>query len=150
MNLFYSVTFMMIFSFIVQYYMMSYIMTDKVGNITNSLGKVYISSMMATIMGLAEVFMNNQMMKKISWNYYSFLFVLLFVLFIVYKKQIGINDQQYLSEMIEHHSMALLTSKEILQKTNNYNVKKLASDIVSGQQDEIKYMKHLLLRLENI
>ena len=144
MKLFYNVLFMMIFSFINQYYIMSYIMTNKISNITNSLGKFYISCIMATTMGLFEVFMNNMMTQKISWNYYSILFILLFVLFIFYKKQIGINEQQYLNEMIEHHSMALLTSREILDKTSNYKVKKLASDILSGQKDEINYMKELL------
>ena len=40
--------------------------------------------------------------------------------------------------------MALLTSKEVLNKTHNYKVKKLASNIVNTQKDEIKYMKQLL------
>ena len=144
MKLFYDVLFMMIFSFIIQYYVMSYIMTDNPKNITNSLGKFYISSMMSVLMGILEVTMNNFMMKKISWNYYTILFVLLFTLLILYKKQIGINDTQYLNEMIEHHSMAILTSNEILGKTEDYKIKKLASDIKITQQDEIKTMKQLL------
>lgn len=144
MKLFYDVLFMMIFSFIIQYYVMSYIMVDKPNNITNSLGKFYISSMMSVLMGILEVTMNNFMMKKISWNYYTILFVLLFALLILYKKQIGINDTQYLNEMIEHHSMAILTSNEILGKTEDYKIKKLASDIKITQQDEIKIMKQLL------
>ena len=144
MKLFYDVLFMMIFSFIIQYYVMSYIMVDKPINITNSLGKFYISSMMSVLMGILEVTMNNYMMKKISWNYYTILFVLLFAFLILYKKQIGINDTQYLNEMIEHHSMAILTSNEILGKTEDYKIKKLASDIKITQQDEIKIMKQLL------
>lgn len=144
MKLFYNVLLMMTFSFIIQYYVMSYIMTDKTSNITNSLGKFYISSMMSVLMGILEVTMNNFMMKKISWNYYTILFVILFTLFILYKKQIGINDTQYLNEMIEHHSMAILTSNEILGKTEDYKIKKLASDIKITQQDEIKTMKLLL------
>ena len=123
---------------------MSYIMTDKMSNITNSLGKFYISSMMSILMGILEVIMNNYMMKQISWNYYTILFLLLFALLILYKKQIGITDTQYLNEMIEHHSMAVLTSNEILGKTEDYKIKKLASDIKITQQDEIKTMKLLL------
>ena len=46
--------------------------------------------------------------------------------------------------MIEHHSMALLTSEEIQQKTNNERVKKLAENIVTTQEAEIKYMKQLI------
>ena len=46
--------------------------------------------------------------------------------------------------MIEHHSMALLTSEELLQKSSNYKVRKLASNIINNQEEEIKEMKNLL------
>ena len=46
--------------------------------------------------------------------------------------------------MIEHHSMALLTSEEILKKTDNYNVAKLAKNIIQTQQDEIRVMRELI------
>jgi uncharacterized protein (DUF305 family) len=46
--------------------------------------------------------------------------------------------------MIEHHSMAILTSDEILQKTKSERVKKLAETIVTTQEKEIEYMKQLL------
>ena len=55
-----------------------------------------------------------------------------------------IYDKDYLNEMIEHHSMALLTSNKILEKTDNYNVAKLAKEILQKQQDEIIVMKDLL------
>ena len=50
----------------------------------------------------------------------------------------------YLSEMIEHHSMAILTSEEILQKTHSERVKKLAENIITTQEKEIDYMKQML------
>ena len=46
--------------------------------------------------------------------------------------------------MIEHHSMALLTSGQILEKTQSDRVRKLAENIVSSQEAEIKYMKQLV------
>jgi uncharacterized protein (DUF305 family) len=46
--------------------------------------------------------------------------------------------------MIEHHSMALLTSEEILQKTQSERVKKLAENIISTQENEIAYMRQLV------
>jgi len=46
--------------------------------------------------------------------------------------------------MIEHHSMALLTSNKILEKTDDYNIAKLAKNIIQTQQDEIREMKELL------
>jgi uncharacterized protein (DUF305 family) len=55
-----------------------------------------------------------------------------------------IYDKEYLSEMIEHHSMALLTSEEILQKNPTPRVKKMAENIISTQEKEIEYMKQLI------
>ena len=68
-----------------------------------------------------------------------------YTLFIyLYRKQIAIKDKQYLEGMIEHHSMALLTSKEILKKTDDYNIAKLAKNIIEAQENEIKIMRDLL------
>ena len=46
--------------------------------------------------------------------------------------------------MIEHHSMAILTSKEIVKKTNNYNVARLSKHIIQKQEDEIREMRTIL------
>jgi uncharacterized protein (DUF305 family) len=40
--------------------------------------------------------------------------------------------------------MALLTSEEILKKTNDYNIAKLAKNIIQTQTDEIREMRELL------
>jgi uncharacterized protein (DUF305 family) len=47
--------------------------------------------------------------------------------------------------MIEHHSMAILTSEEILKKTDNYNIAKIAKNIIQKQKDELREMKELVL-----
>jgi hypothetical protein len=123
---------------------MSLIMANSYTDIRNSYGKIYISVIMALFMAITEVLMYDWMTSKISWNYYIVLSVLLIIFIFMYKKQIGIYDKDYISEMIEHHSMAILTSEEILKKSNNYKVKRLAYKIKNTQEDEIKYMKNYL------
>jgi uncharacterized protein (DUF305 family) len=144
MTLLQSVLFMMLFSFFIQYYVMSVIMTNNITNIRNSLGKAYMSGIMALLMGIVEVAMNDYYMKMISAKYYIVLFILLGLLYYMYKTQQYIYDRDYLNEMIEHHSMALTTSGEILKKTSDPKVKILASNIINTQEDEIQYMKRLL------
>jgi len=148
MDLYYSLWFMMIGSFIIQYFVMSIIMTNSVTNITFSLGKFYISVIMALLMGLLEVCMYDyhmyQMRSVISAPYYLVLLFSLFVFLYFYRNQMYIDDEDYLREMIEHHSMALLTSEELLQKTQSDRVKKLAENIVKTQTAEISYMRQLL------
>ena len=144
MELTYSLWFMMIGSFIIQMLVMSKIMTNSSENITFSVGKFYMSVIMALLMGLLEVAMYDSHMRVISLYYYLVLFFMLSVFIYLYRNQMYIEDKDYLEEMIEHHSMALLTSEEILQKTNSERVKKLAENIITTQEKEIEYMRQLL------
>lgn len=147
MELNYSLTFMLIGSFIIQFIVMSFIMTNNFYNITFSVGKFYISVIMALLMGLLEVIMFDLHMNTFSFYYYILLCFSLTIFIYIYRNQVYIYDKDYLDEMIEHHSMALLTSEEILQKTKSEYVKRLAESIVSSQKEEINYMKQLLLKL---
>ena len=146
-NFNYFLGFMMIVSFFIQYIIMSWVMTNDIQNIQHSLSKIYVSSIMAIIMGIVEVFMHSVMtvsMSKIPfWYYYIPLFSSLVLFLWLYKNQVGVDDANYLNEMIEHHSMALLTSKEILKKTTNPQVKELAEKIIKTQIAEIQQMKNI-------
>ena len=131
---------MVIVRFVIQYYLMSYIMTNNTSNIKNSLGKFYLSTAMASLMGLTEMFiMGDQNMIILL-----ILLVMLVGSVIMYRRQMYINEKEYLKEMIEHHSMALLTSKSIIEKTRDNQVKNLAQNIIKSQQSEINYMGQLL------
>lgn len=144
MELTYSIWFMTIGSFIIQIFIMSFIMTNSYNNITFSIGKFYISVIMALFMGILEVLMYDIHMGFVSLFYYLPLMFVLFIFIYLYRTQEFINDKDYLQEMIEHHSMALLTSDEILQKTKSEKVKKLAETILINQEKEIEYMKQLV------
>lgn len=141
-----SIWIMFISSFIIQYFFMSWFMADSLPNITNSIGKFYVSVVMGLFMVLIEIFMF-QMGKK-NINLFSYLpFVFLLVLFIyLYRIQAFIGDKEYLNEMIEHHSMAVLTSRQILEKTTTQSVAHLAKRILHTQTKEIQEMKDLVLR----
>ena len=60
------------------------------------------------------------------------------------RKQLFVDDEQWLRRMISHHSTALTTSHIIYKKTKNDRVKKLAGDIIETQEKEIQLMKSLL------
>lgn len=145
MDLRWSFWAMFVSSFLIQFFVMGLIMSNSVSNITFSVGKFYMSVIMAMMMGLIEVGMYDYHMSLFSLPYYLSLFIGLSVFIYLYKTQKYIYDEDYLKEMIEHHSMALLTSEEILQKTDSERVKKLAEGIVSTQKAEINYMKQLLI-----
>ena len=60
------------------------------------------------------------------------------------RKQLLVDEKQWLRRMISHHSTALTTSHKILNKTNNPKIKKLAKKIIVTQEQEIKLMKSML------
>jgi hypothetical protein len=144
MSLRYSCLMMFFGSFIIQYFIMSSIMVYKFEHIRFSLGKFYMSIIMALLMVLLEILMHDIYYKHFSYNYYIIDFILLGIIIFLYKKQIFINEKEYLKEMIEHHSMVLLTSNKIKDKTNNQEINKLANNILNTQQKEIKDMNNLI------
>jgi len=140
---------MFIGSFLIQYFLMPPIMVNSRSEITNNLGKVYMSVTMGLFMVLLEVMMHDHQYHVLSLNLYAILIVGLVLFIYLYRKQIAITDSQYLEGMIEHHSMGILTSEEILKKTDNYDVAKLAKNIIQTQKDEIRMMKSIIDHYES-
>jgi len=60
------------------------------------------------------------------------------------RKQIFINDREFLKGMIPHHSMAILMSEKIREKTSDPRIVNLANNIIKAQTEEIEYMNYLL------
>ena len=139
---------MFIGSFIIQYFFMSTIMASSMENITNSLGKVYLSIIMGLYMMFLEIMMHDHQYGVFSMKYYIIIGCLIGFFIYLYRAQKYITDKEYLKEMIEHHSMALLTSNKILEKTDNYNVSKIAKNIIQKQKDEIRDMKGILNKVK--
>lgn len=139
---------MFVGSFLIHFFLMSAIMTDKFENIRNSYGKAYLSVIMALTMLVINVVMHDNQYAVFSARTYLAILIVLVTFIYLYRNQIAINDKQYLEEMIEHHSMALLTSEKILEKTDSYNVAKIAKNIIQRQNDEIVFMKSLVQDIE--
>jgi uncharacterized protein (DUF305 family) len=91
--------------------------------------------------------MHDHQYSVLSLRSYLFFGIGLALFIYLYRVQKGINDKQYLEGMIEHHSMGIFTSEEILKKTNDYNVAKIAKNIIQKQKDEIREMKDLLKKI---
>jgi hypothetical protein len=144
MKITHSMIVMFIGSFIVQYFIMPPIMVNKLSYITNNIGKAYLATIMGLFMVLIEVMMHDSQYKVLSMNWYAILFALLAIFTYLYRKQIAITDKQYLEGMIEHHAMAVFQSEKILKKTDDYNVAKLAKNIIQTQNDELRFMTNLL------
>lgn len=132
--------YMFIGMFLIQYIIMGFIMTDRLDNINHSTGKIYMS----IIMGLFMVLLDMLLWPMFNVQHFTIIFGLTLVFIYLYRIQFGVDEKNYIREMIEHHSMALLTSKNILEKTKNPGVINFASKILVGQENEIEDMQYLL------
>ena len=139
---------MFVGSFIIQYFLMPPIMVNTLSDITNNIGKAYMATIMALFMILLEVMMHDHQYSVFSLHFYVSIIAALALFIYLYRKQVAIKDKQYLEGMIEHHSMALLTSEEILKKTDNYDIAKLAKNIIQTQTDELRTMRELVEKIE--
>ena len=62
------------------------------------------------------------------------------------RSQATIDDKEYMSAMIPHHSIAIMTSERASLK--DPRVRKLAHDIILAQRREIAQMKYLIADIE--
>jgi len=144
MKITHTMVVMFVGSFIIQYFLMPPIMVNSRLYITNNIGKAYLATIMGIFMILLEVMMHDHQYHVFSTNFYMILFALLALFVYLYRSQVAINDKQYLEGMIEHHSMGIFTSEAVLKKTDNYDLAKLAKNIIQQQEDEIREMRELL------
>ena len=120
------------------------IWVDKISDIRFHLNDIYMALLMCgwslVIMGIYYI------------NPHILLIGIISVMILIYciRNQIFINEEQYVKGMIPHHSMAILMSKQLLQKTDNSNIiispeiKTLAKNIIISQDNEIKIMKSVI------
>lgn len=140
--------FMFVSSVIINFFLMSTIMVDRVADFTFNKSKLYMSVIMGLFMAWVEVLMHDYQYGVFSQKMYLGLVVLLSFFIYVYRKQVSVDDKQYLEEMIEHHSMAVLTSRRIIEKTDDYKVSKIAKDILRRQNDEIVAIRAIIQHLD--
>ena len=136
----YAMVFIMFFgSFLIHMYVMPFVMTSRVQHIQLfSLNKFYNAVFMALSMVLLQTFMEPSFILTV---------ITLFGMHVFYfaiKYQFMVDEENYLRDMIEHHSMALQTSKQLLDKSINPETKQLALTILDTQQKEILQMQKML------
>jgi len=59
------------------------------------------------------------------------------------RTQFMVSTDQYVLGMIPHHSMAIFMSKKLIQHQSP-NIKDFVSNVITTQEKEIEYMKHIV------
>jgi len=121
--------------------MLLYRTNDFYFSLTNLYGGILMGSNMMWAHELVHYFS----MGHFNINVFTIGIILsLFVTFLLLRHQYLVSDRQWIRRMISHHSTALTTSHNILNKTEDRRIKNLARGIIETQEREITFMKKFL------
>lgn len=138
---------MLILSFFMMYAVM-YLNVDQLDHIYLNITRLYMTLLMVSLMALLMLGIMKMMYKNKKLNTIIVLSsIAVFTLALIgVRTQTPIGDVQYMKEMIPHHSIAIMTSKNAHLK--DPEVKKLAQSIIDAQEKEIAEMKRILARMD--
>jgi len=140
----YTLICLFIGSFIIHYFLLPPIMSKNMYDVTNHLGKLYLSTISGLMIVVLEVLLRDHQYQRLSVNKYVFIGGLLALFIFLYRNQQWIDDNQYLADMIEKQSNGLLLSEAILKKSNSYNVSREAKIVVQTYSDQLRILRDLL------
>lgn len=139
-----TLMFLVVATFLIQYFLVSIVTTSNPMYIRHSLGKFYLSLVVAFSIGIVEIMLHDISYDTRSVNKYFIMMALLILSIIAYRNQIFVTDENYLNQMIENKSVQLLEDEEILKKSHSYGVTRMAKLSVQNTQEEINKMVRLL------
>ncbi|WP_313100979.1 DUF305 domain-containing protein [Epilithonimonas sp.] len=128
-------------------YLMMFLNMNSINDYYTSLTRIYMAVMMICPMAILMIIMMEKMYPNKKYNRIIIVAsALVFALTLTgIRKQVPIDDEQYLKAMIPHHSSAIMTSRNAVIK--DPEVRKLADSIIRSQQREIDEMKRMIERL---
>jgi hypothetical protein len=123
-----TIVIMFVGSFLIQYLILPSIMSNSPKNTYN---KLYLACISALFAVLLQTMLHDHQYNVLSLNFYMIIGVAIMVFIYLYRKQFGLTDTQYLANLEEHHAIDVLSSEEILKKTDDYEVTRIAKKIIN-------------------
>ncbi len=138
---------MLLVSFVVMYAVM-YLHTYTWSHVRLSEMRFYMTFLMICAMAVTMLLMMWGMYKNRRTNYAILATAAIGFAIVLYleRSQVFVQDESWMSSMIPHHSIAILTSERA--EIDDVRVRKLADDIIAAQRREIAEMEWLLEDIE--
>lgn len=134
----------MIITSMVVMFGLTYLNSYDISHVRWSETRVYMTFIMGAAMAVVMLTFMRDMYHNLKVNigiYVGSLIVFLAALFLV-RSQTTIQESSWMSAMIPHHSIAILTSENA--DIQDVRIRELADEIIKAQQREIKEMNWLL------
>jgi hypothetical protein len=151
-NLTQDILFLILLTFITQYFIISLIAVKSYSQITNSLSKIYLSTIEASIVAFLYMIVYDFNNGSISCNYYIGLGIIIGTLTYAYRNGLGVTYYDWANWMIEHQQVGILLSEPILStppiNQTQIQTQNIASDIISIQNQQINSLKQLISQMK--
>ncbi len=125
-------------AFIIQYWIISIIKSNIV---KHSTGKLYLSLVSASIMGILEVMIYDTYKSTISLYYYLALGAIIGLSMHMYQ---SVDDTNYLHELLESHQYETRLSKKVLETTDNSQIITIANNLIHRRSKDIASIQKLI------
>jgi hypothetical protein len=131
-------------TFIINYYVVSYITCDTAENVTNSVGKMYISFIIAGLVTLVELVINDFSTNVTNWSLYFMLLVIVGASIMMYRTQAFIDGKQYLRFVLENDSKCLLPTLKVIENSDSKRLTDFARTYMKQSKSNMTYSKNLM------
>lgn len=125
-------------AFIIQFWVLSAITCDQP---QNTMGKFYLAMVSASIMGILEVMIYDSYKSVVSLYYYIGLGLSLYMFIYFFRNRVGIDDADYLKQMLELNSREMRLSQI---KTDNIQVQTIATNTIHKNKKNIDMFEKML------
>jgi hypothetical protein len=144
----YFVFFAMIGTSAVLMYLLMFLNIDRAEHVVLSEIRMYMTFIMAAVMTVVMLAFMLNMYKNKTANIaiFSGAIALFIVALWLVRSQETVQDESWMTSMIPHHSVAVMTSSRA--EFSDYRVAELAAEIVEVQEYEIALMEWLLADIE--
>jgi hypothetical protein len=147
MRLFQYTILTFVVAFLIQYWVLSVITSKRP---QHTVGKFYLSMVSASIMGILEVMIYDTYKSVVSLFYYLALGLSVYFFIYMYKTQSGIDDADYLKQMLESHSKEMVLSQIAITKTENNHVRTIANNVINRRKRDIDVIEKMLDDAEKV
>jgi hypothetical protein len=147
--MFLDIVFIIVLVFVVEYFLMNWIITNSPNKITYSLNKIYLSTITALMFGFVYMLLVDFKQGNLTdCNYYIGLGIGICILVYAYRNQIGITDFDWANSMIELRSNSIMLSKKMSEQNpfnqNQTKCVEFANYIVRTDQEQITLLEQIV------
>lgn len=119
-------------NFIIQYFVFTAMLLNSISDFTHNLSKFYIAMIVGLVMVMLDIVIHKVDYNTLNIPLFITISSLLILFLYLYRIQYAIDDNEYLKQLKENDSAALLISKAMEAKTNTYEVAKITKNIIQN------------------